>query len=384
VPMEAISPGLRWVRAASSREYKGGGARFADGDVLFARITPCLENGKIAQFRGLPGEPAWGSTEFVVFRSRADVSDPAYIYYLALTPTVRDPAKASMSGASGRQRADRGVIEATPVPAPPLHVQRKVSTVLSAYDELIENNRRRVEVLEKMTKALFAEWFVHHRFPGHEDVAIVDSSLGPVPDGWEPVTIADAIDLNPRVRLPRDEEFRFVQMGSLVEGSMVIDGYEIRSGPSGSRFRNGDTLLARITPSLENGKTGFVQFLLEGEVACGSTEFIVMRSRTVTPEFVYLLARTEDFRGLAVKSMVGASGRQRVQESSISKYRFAHPDSPTLQRFRDVVSPMFRMVQNLVDQNSNLRATRDLLLPKLVSGEIDVSELDIDTGWLAS
>jgi len=109
-----------------------------------------------------------------------------------------------------------------------------------------------------------------------------------------------------------------------------------------------------------------------------------MRSRTLTPEFVYLLARKEDFRGLAIKSMVGASGRQRVQESSISKYPLAHPDSRALQRFRGVVSPMFRMVQNLVDQNANLRATRDLLLPKLVSGEIDVSDMDINTDWLAS
>jgi type I restriction enzyme S subunit len=289
-----------------------------------------------------------------------------------------------MSGASGRQRADRNVIESVQVPAPPLPVQRKIASVLAAYDELIENNLRRIAILEEMAQAVYREWFVNFRFPGHEDVGLVDSPLGPIPEGWQPATVEDAIELNPRVRLPRDEELRFVPMSSLIEGSMVIDGYETRIGPSGSQFRNGDTLLARTTPSLENGKTGFVQFLAEGEVACGSTEFIVMRSRTLTPEYVYLFARTDDFRAVAVKSMVGASGRQRVQESSISKYLFAHPDSTTLQRFQDVVSPMFRLVQNLVDQNANLRATRDLLLPKLVSGEIDVSDLDIDTEWLAS
>src|SRR5690606_29550532 len=113
--------------------------------------------------------------------------------------------------------------------------------------------------------------FVNFRFPGHEKVGLVESPLGPIPEGWQPATVEDAIELNPRVRLPRDEELRFVPMGSLMEGSMVIEGYETRIGPSGSQFRNGDTLLARITPSLENGKTGFVQFLSEGEVACGST-----------------------------------------------------------------------------------------------------------------
>jgi type I restriction enzyme S subunit len=269
-----------------------------------------------------------------------------------------------------------------PIPWP--KEREKIAAVLAAYDELIENNLRRIEILEEMAQAVYREWFVKFRFPGQEDVALVDSPLGPIPEGWELTTVADAIELNPRVRLPRALELRFVPMGSLIEGSMVIEGYETRIGPSGSQFRNGDTLLARITPSLENGKTGFVQFLSEGEVACGSTEFIVMRSRTLTPEFVYMLARTDDFRGVAVKSMVGASGRQRVQESSISKYLFAHPDSTTLQRFHDVVSPKFRLVQNLVDQNANLRATRDLLLPKLVSGAIDVSDLDIDTEWLVS
>src|SRR5690606_1012321 len=195
---------------------------------------------------------------------------------------------------------------------------------------------------------------------------------GPIPEGWQPATVEDAIELNPRVRLPRDEELRFVPMGSLMEGSMVIGGYETRIGPSGSQFRNGDTLLARITPSLENGKTGFVQFLSEGEVACGSTEFIVMRSRTLTPEYVYLFARTDDFRAVAVTSLVGVIGRQRVQKCSISKYHFAHPDSTTHLRFHDVVSPMFRLMQNIVDQYANLRATRDLRLSKLVSDEIVV------------
>lgn len=129
---------------------------------------------------------------------------------------------------------------------------------------------------------------------------------------------------------------------------------------------------------------GFVQVLDAGEIACGSTEFIVMRSRTLTPIYVYLLARTNEFRSNAIKSMVGASGRQRVQDKAVERFRRAHPPQPRLEQFEALVGPMFKLVHQLVHQNANLRSTRDLLLPKLVSGEIDVSGLDIDTEWLAS
>lgn len=358
-----------WTRRAVPQE----------GDLILAREAPV---GNVAMIP--PGmRPILGQRTVLIRPDRAKV-EPAYLQYLMLGREVQHRMLSLANGATVPHLNMKDIRELEIPDLPELQDQRKVAAVLAAYDELIENNLRRIEILEEMAQAVYREWFVNFRFPGHEKVGLVESPLGPIPEGWQPATVEDAIELNPRVRLPRDEELRFVPMGSLMEGSMVIEGYETRIGPSGSQFRNGDTLLARITPSLENGKTGFVQFLSEGEVACGSTEFIVMRSRTLTPEYVYLFARTDDFRAVAVKSMVGASGRQRVQESSISKYLFAHPDSTTLQRFHDVVSPMFRLVQNLVDQNANLRATRDLLLPKLVSGEIDVSDLDIDTEWLAS
>lgn len=268
-----------------------------------------------------------------------------------------------------------------PIPWPSL--RSKIAAVLAAYDELIENNLRRIQVLEEMAQAIYREWFVEFRFPGHEEVPLVDSALGRVPEEWGVTVVSDAIDLNPRPTVSIGR-VKYVPMGSLALGSMVVDGFEWRDRSSGSRFQNGDTLLARITPSLENGKTGFTQLLDQGEVACGSTEFIVMRSRTLSPEFVYLLARTDGFRGTAINSMVGASGRQRVQERAVAGYTFAHPPQGLVADFTTVVRPMFQLISNLVRQNTTLRTTRDLLLPKLVSGELDVSDLDIDTDWLAS
>lgn len=254
---------------------------------------------------------------------------------------------------------------------PPLPVQRKIASILSAYDELIGNNQRRIKTLEEMARSLYREWFVNFRFSGHEKVRMVESPLGPIPKGWEVRPVPECIDINPRVAAQRDSEKPFVPMGSLANDSMLIADIESRSGNSGAKFQNGDTLFARITPCLENGKTGFVQFLSDADsAACGSTEFIVLRSRTLTPEFVYLLARSEEFRGNAIKSMTGASGRQRVQEQCFDRFLVAQPPRPLLSRFSTIVAPSFRLIHKLHLQTQNLRRTRDLLLPRLLSGQV--------------
>jgi type I restriction enzyme, S subunit len=383
VDMEVVTPGRRYVSAIQSREFKGGGAKFRSGDTLFARITPCLENGKIAQFKATSGCVGFGSTEFFVFRAIPGVSDSSYLYYLCLTDTLRKPAEKSMAGASGRQRADLTSITSLEVPRLEIENQRKIASILSTYDDLIENNTRRIAIMEAMVQAIFREWLVEFRFPGHEKIKLVHSPLGKIPEGWKPVKIEEAIFINPRTVVPREGEKPFVSMGAVPHNTMLIDvaATETRTGNSGSKFKNDDTLFARITPCLENGKTAFVQFLPTSDaVAFGSTEFIVLRSKTVCPEFVYLLARSNAFRDNAIKSMSGATGRQRVQEKCFDNFFFAHPDPTTLAAFADLTRPLFKNVFALSKKNANLRKTRDLLLPKLISGQLDVEDLDIDTG----
>jgi type I restriction enzyme S subunit len=193
--------------------------------------------------------------------------------------------------------------------------------------------------------------------------------------GWDLVPLRDAVEVNPKVAVPKNGEKPFVSMGGLSNDSMIIEGIESRAGNSGAKFQNGDTLFARITPCLENGKTGFVQFLPDAKsVAFGSTEFIVLRSKTLTPEFVYLLARSDEVRGPAIKSMSGASGRQRVQEQCFDSMTVVQPPPDLLERFTDIVRPMFRLVHQLHLQNQNLRRTRDLLLPRLMSGQLCLSD----------
>ncbi len=272
---------------------------------------------------------------------------------------------------------------------PELDSQRKIASILSAYDDLIENNTRRIKILEEMAQAIYRELFVEFRTPagvlgtkaGAPGVELRKATAeeqkltgkDKFPKGWDVRSVVESVFISPKTTVPKEGQKPFVSMASLANNSMLINDVELKDGNGGSKFKNGDTLFARITPCLENGKTGFVQFLKsDDDVAFGSTEFIVLRSRTLTPEYVYLMARTNEFRDNAIKSMSGATGRQRVQEKCFEKFFIAQPNSETLKTFDEVVQPMFRLTHSLSIKNENLRRTRDLLLPKLISGEVEV------------
>lgn len=302
-----------------------------------------------------------------------------YLYYLLNWSFVRDQIKATATGSTVRHTApDR--IHAVQVSLPSLDTQRCIVSILSAYDDLIENNTRRIEILEEMARRLYEEWFVQFRFPGHEGVKFKESELGPIPEGWEVVALEKAVEINPKTKVERDGEKVFVPMGALSETGMVISGCEIKSGNSGAKFQNGDTLVARISPCLENGKTGFVDFLPASQpTACGSTEFIVLRSRSLCPEMVYCLSRSDRFRDVAMKSMSGATGRQRVRVESLVGYPIAQPESELVAKYHAFAQPCFKEIRVLANKNANLRQQRDLLLPKLISGEIDVSDIPMPT-----
>ena len=302
-----------------------------------------------------------------------DRVDKKYLFYLLKSPTFKGYIINTAQGAASQASITLDSIKHFKFDLPDLETQQKIASILSAFDDLIENNTRRIAILEETARLIYREWFVHYCYPGHEDDRLEDSGtdLGDVPEGWETVEAQDIINFNPRTSLDKDKERRYLPMGNVSENSMVIDDSELekRTGGSGTKFKNLDTLFARITPSLENGKTGFVQFLSDGEIALGSTEFIVMRSIDVNPYYVYCLARDDRFRETAIKSMAGASGRQRVRVNSIKEYKLPLPSKKILNAFDRIVKPMFEQIQLLTEHNKNLRSTRDLLLPKLISGE---------------
>jgi len=291
--------------------------------------------------------------------------EPRFVYYFFKLPGTFALVQ-SLGAQAAQPNLNLTRLREIQVPQPPRVEQSHIASFLSTYDDLIENNRRRIELLEDAARLLYQEWFVRLRFPGHEHARLRNA----VPEGWERVPTPDAIEINPTTKLADEEEHWYVEMADLPTGSMVIQNAVKRDGRTGSKFRNGDTLLARITPCLENGKTGFVNFMADGEVGRGSTEFIVLRSTRVTPEFVYCLARTYHFRENAIKSMVGSSGRQRVQESCFAKFMVLVPPRSLLNLFGDFAEPVFQQIKVLHAQNQKLRSARDLMLPRLISGEI--------------
>lgn len=333
------------------------------GDVILTREAPV---GEVGRFTSADENIFLGQRLFH-YRANPKVLDWNFLAYALQSHEVQGRLRSMGFGATV-EHIKVGDAESLLIPSPPIDIQRRIGSSLACYDDLIENNRRRMALLEDSARLLYREWFVRLRFPGYEHTPMVDG----VPRGWELVPTPNAIEINPKIKLSEDEEHWFVEMANLPTGSMVIQGAAMRGGRSGPKFQNGDTLFARITPCLENGKTGYVDFMAEGEAGRGSTEFIVLRSRRVTPEFVYCLARTYEFRGNAIKSMVGSSGRQRVQESCFNKFLVYVPPASLLRLFSEFTEPAFEQIKNLNAQTQRLRAARDLLLPRLMSGEIAV------------
>ena len=302
---------------------------------------------------------------FAADQEKADTRFVKYLFDAALKMQFQ-----SFTQGAAQDNLSQAKLLSIRFPVPELAVQKRIADILSAYDDLIENNRRRIALLEQAARLLYREWFVHFRFPGHEGVKIIDG----LPEGWERLPASEAFQINPRTPRNDDGTIAYLPMASLPEGGMVIATGELerREKSTSVRFRNGDTLFARITPCLENGKTGFVQILGPDEVACGSTEFIVLRGRHVSDNFVYLTARQPDFRENAIKSMIGSSGRQRVQPSCFDRYLVPVPPDLIAELFAEAVEPMFEQINRLDRQSQCLAQARDLLLPRLMSGEMVV------------
>ena len=265
---------------------------------------------------------------------------------------------------------NRNLAHKLKIKIPDLPTQQRIADILSAYDDLIENNNKRIALLEKAAQELYKEWFVRFRFPGHETTRFVNG----LPEGWNRVKLSELIEFNPTIKNTGSTRYKIIPMVALSTSNMIIDETQIgiSENLTGCRFNNGDTLLARITPCLENGKTGFVQCLDDFEVAGGSTEFIVMRSKKLNPYIVYFIARDQAFRDCAIASMNGADGRQRVKPDRLKKLQWLHPPMYIVDAFGEIVRPSFKLIRKLSLQNQNLAKQRDLLLPRLMSGKLEV------------
>lgn len=378
----AIEGGLK-VRPGKEKYYTGdfpSEFQLKAGDLLVV-MTDLKQDAPIL------GSPAWvpeGGSYLhnqrlgLVTIIRPDALDRRFLYWLLAFDGTRRQLRATATGATVRHTAPERIYKAR-VNLPDLRTQRRVARILDSVSALLANNRERIALLEQVAQAIYFEWFVRFRYPGYENDGVVDSPIGSIPAGWAILPVSETIEVNPTVTASAGREVPFVAMADLAPGLMAVQPTARRKfGGGGSKFGMHDTLFARITPSVEHGKTGFVQFLNNGDVGMGSTEFLVFRGRRISPYSTYLLSRREDLRGHAILSMSGASGRQRVNSACFDTFQIAVPPEGLDQRFAETIAPVFTSVEVLSQINQRLANVRNLLLPKLVTGAIDVTKLDLD------
>ncbi|QLB60321.1 restriction endonuclease subunit S [Acinetobacter indicus] len=284
-------------------------------------------------------------------RSKKGISDTDYLYYL-LTDTVRELTQISHGGVF--DTITRATFDEIEVAVPPLPEQKAIASVLSSLDDKIDLLHRQNKTLEAMAETLFRQWFI-------EDETIAE------------VVVSELIEFNPKRSLSKGTDAIYLEMAGLSTQSFNATGYYRREFSSGTKFIQQDTLLARITPCLENGKAGYVTFLRDNEVGWGSTEYIVMRPKAgLHPLMAYVLCRNQEFKDYAESCMEGSSGRQRVNVDHLKDFTIGKPSDEVIQQFNNYLESIESKLIYNSKQIQTLENLRDTLLPKLMSGEVRV------------
>jgi len=352
------------------------------GDLILAREAPVGNVGPV-----LPGVRAALGQRTVLIRVRPDVLDPMYLNYLLSGPQLRGWMDGVASGATVPHLnvADIRAMELPPLP--PLPTQRKIAAVLSAYDALIENNNRRIRLVEEMAQRIYREWFVDFRYPGHEDVPLVDSELGPIPEGWKVCGTADLIAAG---SLAIGDGYRAKNSEFRPEGLPFV---RIRNLGDDLDFRHVELLPFEALPRFKDkiSRPGDCVVSTKGTVGR------IIQISDLTPPFVYspqlsywrllddALAQAylrawlqgPAFERQCAHVKGGTDMADYVNLKDQRRMLMALPPRKLQTQFASVVDALYRLSELLRSSRSNLRATRDLLLPRLVSGEIDVTDLDI-------
>jgi type I restriction enzyme, S subunit len=352
IPMNVVDGGIKYVQEINQKIYTGGGAKFSNEDTIFARITPCLENGKIAKIKGLEKEVGFGSTEFFVFRAKEDTSDPDFIYYLAKTDILRQPAIKSMVGASGRQRADKGVVEQIKVPNIPLFTQRKIANILSAYDDLIENNLKRIKLLEEKA------------FLSYKGI-VTSEKLEKVK--LKEVAVLNELSLKSNTNI---DKLLYVDIASVSIGSIdKITEYDLKDAPGRAKriLRHEDIIWSCVRPNRKS--YSFVWSPVDNLIA--STGFAVITAKKIPSTFLYHITVSNEFVDYLENHAKGAT-YPAVTAKDFEEALINMPSEFIMKEYHKSIYPLFELKHNLEKQNSKLRQARDILLPRLMNGEIEV------------
>ncbi len=289
-----------------------------------------------------------------------------YLYYYLSSPRIKQLVR-DMAVGTTMPSINSSIMGDVPIEFPNIPTQRKIAAVLGALDDKIENNRKICANLEAQAQAIFKSWFVDFEPFG-----------GKMPQGWKIGKLGDVAECNPYRALKKGVKARCVEMADLVTSASFPASWSYKEYSGGMKFANGDTIIARITPCFENGKSAYVNFLEEGEVAFGSTEYVVMASRSVVPpELFYCVAKDPEFISFAKSRMVGSSGRQRFSAEDIAMYPIVIAPDEVYLKVQPLLHSFMDQARTLGFESRALAATRDALLPKLMSGEIDVEKVKV-------
>ena len=315
---------------------------------------------------------------------------PKYLYYLL--KQIGHVKTSDKSAVPGINRNDLHEVIFPAVTCP--NDQARIAAVLSALDAKIALNHRINGELEGMAKLLYDYWFVQYDFPLSAAQAAAlgkprlagkpySRSGGPmvyhdqlkreIPKGWGSGTAKDLFVFNPTISIKKGAVAAYLDMDALPTSGFMTKQIQRKEFNGGTKFTNGDVLVARITPCLENGKTGLVSLLEDNEMAFGSTEFIVLRGRSLPlSAFACCLSRSEYFRKYAIGNMTGTSGRKRLEAPILEKLPLSIPPTETLAAFEQTCHPLFTLMTEHTKQNQELTTLRDWLLPMLMNGQVRV------------
>lgn len=402
IEMADLPEGERDVSGIGNRVFNGGGSKFRNGDTLFARITPCLENGKTAKVSGLPSNAVGhGSTEFIVMAAKDPSVDEEFVYYVARHPEFRAYARGRMEGTSGRQRVSWQAIADYAIPDFSSFERKRIGTVLSSMDNLIAANRQINETLEAMARALFKAWFVDFEpvraklegrwqrgqslpgLPAHlYDLfpdRLVESEFGEIPEGWQTLPVYDiATYVNGaafKAFQPNDEGrgLPIIKIAELKTGVTAQTKFSDVAMPEKYRLRTGDILFSwsgNPDTSIDtfiwaHGDAWLNQHIFRVDVhSSGERAFVLATLKYLRPVFAEI-ARNKQTTGLG-----------HVTVGDMKRLLVVKPEGQVLAAWDRVVAPIFAAAFRNEADSISLGRLRDTLLPKLISGELRVQDAE--------
>ena len=361
IAMDKLQPFCRDITEFELESFSGG-TKFRNGDTIMARITPCLENGKTAKVNILDdGEVGFGSTEYIVFRAREGV-DADFVYYLISSPLVREPAIKSMVGSSGRQRVQTDVVQGITVMVPTLEEQEAIAGILKLLDDKIAVNRKINHNLEQQVQSYFQELFVDNVAP--EWITGTISDFGDVVGGSTPSKAKPEYYTKSGIAWITPKDLSINKSKFISHGENDITDLGLKNS-SATIMPKGTVLFSSRAP------IGYIA-IAAGEVTTNQGFKSIVPKLEIGTAFVYFFLK----RNLSIiEGMASGSTFKEVSGSTMKNIPAVIPDNETLAKFNDFCAPIFAQQQVLEEQNQSLVILRDNLLPKLMSGEVDVSDI---------